>query len=110
MESIEQRLDRIEFYQKLLMEMINDHHYEFYRLIIEKKLQKKEVEAFHKLCLKLSKESEEQKEDHFVLFAPLYKKFIEELNPKLDPKEVIQACIKQKLYPELMEILLRNIV
>ena len=41
MESIEQRLDRIEFYQKLLMEMINDHHYEFYRLIIEKKNFKK---------------------------------------------------------------------
>ncbi|MGE8205133.1 DUF1878 family protein [Heyndrickxia sp. NPDC080065] len=109
MESIEQRLDRIEFHQKLLMKMLSDGHYEFYRIIVEKQLQEKEVEAFYKLCEKLSEECEEQKADNFVFFSPLFKKFKEELHSKLDPIEVIQACIKQNLYPELMKILLKNI-
>ncbi|MGE6261008.1 DUF1878 family protein [Heyndrickxia sporothermodurans] len=109
MESFEQRLDRIEFHQKLLMKMIVENHFDFYKIIIEKQLREKEVEAFYKLCEQLNEEIEVQKEDHFVFFSPLYKKFKEELHPKLDPKEVVHACLKQNLFPELMEILSKNI-
>lgn len=109
METFEERLERMEFHQKLLLAMITEQNYEFYRLIIEKQLKEKDITSFYNLCDKLSKDLEEQKADNFVFFSPLFKKFKEDLHPKLDPQVVIEACIKQNLYPELMEILSRNI-
>ncbi|MEK5522273.1 DUF1878 family protein [Heyndrickxia sporothermodurans] len=109
MESIEQRLERIEFHQKLLLKMISESQYDFYRIVIENQLQEKDVEDFYKLCETLHKESEEQKADKFVFFSPLFKKFKEELHPNLDPEQVIQACLKQNIFPELMEILNKNL-
>lgn len=110
METIEQRLDRIEFYQKLLMKMIVENQYDFYKIIIEKQLQEKDVEEFYKLCENLCQEIEEQKADKFVFFSPLFKKFKEQLHPKLNPEEVIHACLKQNLFPDLMKILYKNII
>ncbi|WP_018662336.1 DUF1878 family protein [Heyndrickxia acidiproducens] len=109
MESIEQRLERLEFYQKLLLKMIESNQNAFYRLVIEKQLSKQDVEQFFALCEQLKQELEEQKADHFVFFYPLFTKFKDRLHKKLQPDEVIAACLQQGLYPELMKVLERNL-
>ncbi|MED1202434.1 DUF1878 family protein [Heyndrickxia acidicola] len=108
-ELLEQKIASLKFHQRLLMKMVKKEGNEFFTLVIEEKLSEMEVQDFYKLCETLSKEYKEQKADKFVFFFPLFKKFIEELNPKLDAKETIIACLKQKLYPELMEVLEKNL-
>ncbi|MBS4171896.1 DUF1878 family protein [Bacillus sp. FJAT-49736] len=109
MENFEERLKRMEFYQSLLIQMAQKEGFEFYHLIMENQLTKEDVTQFFELCEVLSHEYEEQKEDKFVFFSPLYEKFKERLHPKLQPNEVIKACINQGLYSKLMNILMKNI-
>ena len=109
MENIEERLKRMEYYQSLLIQMTIKEGFAFYHLIIEYQISEEEVVQFHKLCENLSMEYEELKAEKFVFFSPLYVKFKERLHPKLEPNEVIRACLDQNLYPELMSILLKNI-
>jgi hypothetical protein len=109
MDEIRKRLENLEFQQKLLLRMIPDKGYDFYRLIIKKGLSEAEVHNFYNLCEKLNNHSQEQKAEGFVFFAPLFKEFTEKLDPRLAPEEVIEACIAQGLYPLLMEQLRRNL-
>ncbi|APB35539.1 MULTISPECIES: YhaI family protein [Heyndrickxia] len=109
MESIEQKLERLEFYQTLLLKMIGTSQYPFFRLIMEKQLSKQDIEQFYALCDRLSDELKEQKADKFVFFYPLFQKFKDSLHEKLQPAEVIAACLQQGLYPELMKALKRNL-
>ncbi|MGD6801489.1 DUF1878 family protein [Rossellomorea vietnamensis] len=103
------RIEKIEFQQKLLMEMIPERGYEFYRLVIKKELTEEQVQEFYELCERLNIKCQEQKAEGFVFFAPLFKEFTEELNSRLTPQEVIHACAAQELYPFLMEQLKRNL-
>lgn len=109
MENFEERLKRMEYYQSLLLQMSQKQGFAFYHLIIENQLTKEEVAKFYELCESLSNEYEELKAEKFVFYSPLFVKFKERLNPKLDPKEVILACMDQKIYPELMQTLRNNI-
>jgi hypothetical protein len=109
MDNFEERIKRMEYYQNLLFKMMRKDGYEFSQLIIEKQLTEEEVAQFYDLCELLSKEYEEQKADKFVFFSPLFLKFKEGLHHKLQPSEVIEACINQNLYPELMNTLMKNI-
>ncbi|WP_409253340.1 DUF1878 family protein [Bacillus sp. SCS-153A] len=109
MDEIKKRIEKLEFQQRLLLEMIPAAGYDFYRLIIRKGLSEDEVNDFYKLCEKLNKHSQEQKAEGFVFFAPLFKEFTEKLDVRLSPREVIDACIAQRLYPYLMEQLKRNL-
>lgn len=106
---LEQKISSLKFHQRLLLKMVKKEGNEFFSLIIEKKLSEMEVQDFYNLCETLSNEYKEQKADKFVFFFPLFKKFKEELHPKLDPKETISACLKQHLYPELMQVLEKNL-
>ncbi|KHD85876.1 DUF1878 family protein [Heyndrickxia ginsengihumi] len=109
METIEQKLERLEFYQTLLMQMVQANSFPFYKLVMEKQLSKQDMEMFFKRCEALTKELQEQKADQFVFFYPLFQKFKEGLHKKLDAKEVILACKQQHLFPELMKALEKNI-
>ncbi|RDI47873.1 DUF1878 family protein [Falsibacillus pallidus] len=109
MDALIKRLEKLEFQQKLLLRMLPHSGHEFDKLIIEKDLSEQEARQFHKLCERLNKEYEEQKAEGFVFYVPLFKEFKESLHPALDPKQVIKACVKQKLYLELMQLLEQNL-
>lgn len=110
MNKLEERLERLEYHQKLLLKMVQAPDYSFYRLVIEKNLTEQEVEEFLSLCSRLNMEFKKEKEEHFVFYAPLFQDFKKQLNIRLQPKEVIEACMKQKMYPELMEALQKNLL
>ncbi|RLQ97539.1 DUF1878 family protein [Falsibacillus albus] len=104
-----ERIEKLEFQQKLLLKMMSPKGFEFDQLIIEKNLSEQDVMDFHRLCEELNKELKEQKAEGFVFYSPLFKKFNERLHSQLEPAEVIDACKKQKLYEELMLLLEQNI-
>lgn len=101
-EDIREKLNRMEYHQSLLLQMITNSEDQFYKLVIEKQLNKADVEQFYTLCDKLSKELEKQKAEGFVHFDPLFDMFKLNLHPNLHAEEVIRACIVQKLYQPLM--------
>ncbi|WLR51474.1 DUF1878 family protein [Bacillus tianshenii] len=106
-ESVEERLERLEFYQQLLLDVMKDKDYPFYQLVIEKGLSKEEVSDVCRLCGRLTKAYEEQKELGFVNFYPLLIHFAGMLNPKLHPDDTMNALYQQKMYISLMEVLRR---
>lgn len=109
MENLLARIERLEYHQQLLLEMTQETGHEFDKLIIKKNMDKQEVEAFYNLCEKMSMRMEEEKAEQYVFHAPLFNEFLHQLNPKLTIKEVIDACMKQKMYEELMNILQKNL-
>ncbi|MBS4198522.1 DUF1878 family protein [Bacillus sp. FJAT-49732] len=109
MDKLLAKIECLEFHQKLLLGMIRSEGHEFDRLIIEKNLDEKEVREFYKLCEDVSNDMEAQKADKFVFYAPLFKEFVMKLNPKLEPGEVIHACLQQNIYFDLMKILKKNL-
>lgn len=101
-EELREKLDRIEYYQSLMLKMIINSEDQFFKLVIEKQLKKTDVEQFYTLCEKLSKELQEQKAEGFVYFYPLFEIFKSNLHPNLDAEAVIRACHMQKLFQPLM--------
>jgi hypothetical protein len=104
-----ERIEKLEYQQKLLMKMMPERGYDFYRLVIKKGLTEKDVEEFYQFCEVLNKQCQEQKAEGFVFFAPLFKEFVDNLDQRLPVQEVIEACLAQQLYPSLMEQLKRNL-
>lgn len=95
-------LSLIRYHQRLIVEMLARSDKEFYKLIIYYGLSEIEVQEFYDLCESLNMDLEVQKAEGFVYYHPLYRQFLERLNKKLSAKEVIHACISQKLYLTLM--------
>lgn len=108
-ERIMERINMLEFHQKLLLKMVSGSNDPFYRLIIERGLTQQEVASIIKDCDKLSIEMEEQKAEGFMYFHPLYKKLSAIVQPKLQPEEVIHACESQGLFLPLMSELKKYI-
>lgn len=96
------RINLLEYHQKLLLRLLNCPNFDFYRLIIEKGISEKEVNQFLAKCDELSIRMAEQKAEGFVYFYPLFSEFLSTLPVKLKPDEVISACISQKIYESLM--------
>ncbi|OEH91716.1 DUF1878 family protein [Bacillus solimangrovi] len=103
MESVEDRLQRLEYHHRVLMKVLDSNEYPLYRLFIERKLTEKEVHELFMLCDQLQKKYKEQKEWGFVNFFPLLIQFAGLLTTKLHPDETMEALIEQKLYEELMK-------
>ncbi|MFD2681042.1 DUF1878 family protein [Bacillus seohaeanensis] len=109
MDELVKRLEKLEYYQKLLAEMVSKDRYPFYCLIIEHGLTKQEVESFYQLCDRLNKKRKEQKAEEFVYYTPLFKEFQLNIPVKLNVVEVIESCLKQKIYTNLMLQLKKNL-
>ncbi|MCR2821076.1 YhaI family protein [Lederbergia panacisoli] len=109
MDNLLAKIERLEYHQKLLLGMIRSEGHEFDRLIIKKNLDENEVKEFRSLCEYVSKEMEVQKAEKFVFYAPLFNEFVKKLNPKLNPDEVVNACLKQNIYTDLMNVLQKNL-
>ncbi|MFC5713564.1 DUF1878 family protein [Thalassorhabdus alkalitolerans] len=99
-----ERIERLEFHQKLLMELIDERH-PFYRLIIKRKITEKEMSKLYSLCAVLERKLAEERKQGMVYHGELLDEFIGELNPKLNPEETIMALKKQGLYIDLVTVL-----
>ncbi len=108
METNEEKLLRLEYYQELLLSIANGA-FPFYTLVVNYKLSRKEVEEILQLCEELNEEYKKQKEEGFITFLPLLTHFVGMLNYKLDPHKTIDALYEQGIYPELMSELLKTI-
>ncbi|RTR31423.1 DUF1878 family protein [Robertmurraya yapensis] len=102
LDSLIEKMNRLEYHQSILLKMISKSDDHFYKLIVERSLNKQDVENFYKECNELMIELEEQQAEGFVYFESLLKKFKESLHPNLDAEEVILACLRQKLFLPLM--------
>jgi hypothetical protein len=111
MEELIKRIERLEYYQKLLLEMVSEQTTPFYHLIMRKKLTEKEVEEFFKLCERMNNKWMKQKaeKEEFVYYAPLFNEFKSSLHSALEVQEVIESCINQNLYRALMIQFQKNI-
>ncbi len=102
MESLEARIERLEYYQKLLLKMLNQQNGHFYKMIIEESLSEKEVEELINLCELMSKEYKKQKAEGYVIFIPLLTQFAGLLHPKLEVEKIVEVFLKQGWYVDLM--------
>lgn len=102
MDNLIKRLENLEYYQQLLMEMLPANVHPFNQLIIRNGLSKREVAEFYNLCDTLSIKYKKQKAEGFVYHTPLFKEFKEKLHPNLKAEEVVDTCLTQDIHPELM--------
>ncbi len=102
MHDLLERIKLLEFHQTLLLKITADPTLGFYRLIIENGISEQEVQRFFNLCQELSIKMEEQKAEGFVHFYPLFDQFSASLPQALCSKDVIKACLQQKLYEPIM--------
>jgi hypothetical protein len=103
MNSLEKRLETLEYYQTLLLQMIEPNRFPFYRLVMEKRLTREEIEELYSLCNDLSFLHEEQKAQGLVIFTNLLTQFAGQLNAKLEIDETVYAMSNQGLYSSLMK-------
>jgi hypothetical protein len=96
-----ERIRRVEYHQKLLIRLMENPKLDFYKLVIENEITESEVIKFFYLCDELNIKMEEQKAEGFVYFHPLFNELSSSLPNKLDVKEVVQACVNQKLFESL---------
>ncbi|MBO0961335.1 DUF1878 family protein [Neobacillus sp. MM2021_6] len=96
-----QRIQLLEYHQKLLVKLLHNPKQEFYKLVIENSLTEQETEKFLALCDELSMKFEEQKAEGYVYFHPLFERLLASLPANLKMEEVIKACLLQNLYEPL---------
>lgn len=109
LETLVDKMKQLEYHQSLLLKMVQNSYEDFYKLVIEKSLNKNDVEEFMMKCEVMSNQLEEQKAEGFVYFHPLFKEFKSTLHPSLQAEEVILACIRQNLFVPLMSELKKYI-
>lgn len=97
-----ERIQLLEYHQSLLIKLVSNPKLDFYRLIIEKRISEKEVQRLFKLCEEMVRKMDEQKAEGFVYFYPLFTQFSTSLPLTLHADEVIQACLRQKMFAPLM--------
>ena len=101
LEVLLQRINLLEFHQKLMVKVLTNPNNDFYRLIIENGITEKETNAFYQLCEKISIKWAEQKAEGFVHFHPLLNQLSAALPANLKIEEVVKACLRQQLYEPL---------
>ena len=98
-----EKIKKLEYHQKLLLQIIEHPYKAFDKLVVECSLGEKEVKEFGRLCENMINEWEKQKAEGFVHYYPLFQKFNDQLHHRFQPEKVINACIKQRLFLPLME-------
>jgi hypothetical protein len=96
------RINLLEYHQKLLIKLISNPNYDFYKLVIEKGITEQEVKYILTICDELSIKMNDQKAEGFVYFYPLFNEFLASLPLNLQAEEVVPACIRQHIFETLM--------
>ncbi|MDA7025987.1 YhaI family protein [Bacillus sp. CLL-7-23] len=102
MSSIDDRLTRLEYYMKLLLNTAEMDQYPYYKMLIERGLTEEEGKETERICEELTNELTEQKAQGYVMFEHLLTLFAGQLNEKLEVHETIFALHRQGLYKSLM--------
>jgi Protein of unknown function (DUF1878) len=103
MDTLEERIAKLEYYQSLLLEMIDETKKPFYQLIIKANLTKEEVDEVIQLCQHLSEEYKKQKAEGLIVFTPLLTQFAGMLHPNLPLEQTIDALLRQNMFVPLMQ-------
>jgi hypothetical protein len=98
-----EKINILEYHQKLLLRLLNDPKLELYKLIIENGISELEARQFYSLCDKMNIKLEEQKAEGYVYFHPLFQELSLSLPTTLKIKDVINACLTQKIYLPLFQ-------
>ncbi|MBU8905454.1 DUF1878 family protein [Desertibacillus haloalkaliphilus] len=109
METIEERVGRLEYYKRIFVEMVDKERFPFYYLMVENDLTEEEVEEVYALCEHLNQQLEEQRDSGLLNYTSLLIHFVGMLNVKLNPEVTIQALYKQGYYQPLM-LRLRSLI
>lgn len=96
------RINLLEYHQKLLLKLLSNPKLDFYRLVIENGIPNEEVKKLLRICDELTVKISEQKAEGFVYFYPLFSEFLASLPFNLRAEEVIPACISQHIFEPLM--------
>lgn len=99
---IAERIRTVEYHLRLMAKALGGTEHQFTKLVVESNLSEQETESFYSLCEEMHKRMEEQKAEGFLNFHPLFQEFSSSLPAKLNPRDVVHACINQKLYLSLM--------
>ncbi|OCA84349.1 hypothetical protein A8F94_16715 [Bacillus sp. FJAT-27225] len=97
-----ERIQVLEYHMRLLAEAVEKPEYELNKLLVKRNVAERETAELFDLCERLSKLMEEQKAEGFLHFHPLFEEFAASLSSKLNPSEVVNACMKQKIFIPLM--------
>lgn len=92
----------LSFYVQLLTQMQEFQNYPFTKMIMEKRISKKEYQELMTLLSNLSDKYQEQKEEGLLHYNPLLIHFAGMLNHKLHPDKVILALQEEGIFSDLM--------
>ncbi|ALC91949.1 hypothetical protein AM500_20745 [Bacillus sp. FJAT-18017] len=96
------RIQLLEYHMRLLAEAVDKTEYELNKLLVKSNITEREAAEFFALCERMNKVMEEQKAEGFLHFHPLFQEFVSLLPSKLDSREVVTACLRQKVFVPLM--------
>ncbi|WP_053365480.1 DUF1878 family protein [Bacillus sp. FJAT-27245] len=102
LKEIDEKIRTLEYHLRIMAEVLGGTKYQFTKLVVESNLSERETNEFFLLCEEMNKRLEEQKAEGFLNFHPLFQEFLSLLSPKLNPRDVVHACLEQKLYLSLM--------
>ncbi|WP_059173288.1 DUF1878 family protein [Bacillus sp. FJAT-27445] len=98
-----ERIRTLEYHMRLMADALESTDYQFTKMIVANNLTQRETDEIYTLCEKMNKLMEEQKAEGFLNFHPLFQEFSVSLSPKLNPGEIVQACLSQKMFISLMK-------
>ncbi|RSK26322.1 DUF1878 family protein [Bacillus sp. HMF5848] len=103
METLEKRVERLEYYHTLLLQYIGPDKAPFYYYVMECRLSQQEVEDFLQNCERLNNEYKKQKAEGFVIFTPLLEDFRQLIPNVLDLEKTIDTLLAQHMFKPIME-------
>ncbi|WLR42840.1 DUF1878 family protein [Bacillus carboniphilus] len=107
MNQLEERIQTLEYYQQLFLQMIEGGAYPFYHLVIKKNVTKSEVEQLFSLCEDLEEELGKQRAQGYVVFTSLLTLFEKQLPTALPVDETMNSLKDQGLFVDLMTELMK---
>ena len=103
MRNLEKEIETLRYHQQLLIHIIQNSKAQFDLLIVEKNMTKEEVKETYDLCELLSKRLTLEKAEGYMNFQPLFSQLEKNLTSKLTVKELVESCLSQGLYENLMQ-------
>ncbi len=96
-----EKIERLSFYQQLLVRTMDEKEYPWYRMIVEKDLSEREVEDVYRLFKELEHKKEDLREAGMIDQTPLLLHYVGMLNLTLDPFMTANALNRQGYFKTL---------
>ncbi|MCF6136176.1 DUF1878 family protein [Pseudalkalibacillus berkeleyi] len=110
--SEEEKMERLMYYQQIMVDTIDPKRFPWYRFIVEAELGKDEVKEVYQLMKELEKEKESLREAGMVDQTSLLLHYVGMLNSTLNPFTTASALKQQGMFvditAELLEMMKEN--